>query len=88
VPSQGWERERRSRAPGNGYVHIAHRGTGQPPAGIPAQNGPKCAACRGLAGGRSSGAAGLLGMIPPACRTFLPRVPRKVARATYKGVGV
>ena len=58
------------------------------PAGASAQNGPKCAACRGLTKGRSGGATGLLGMAPPARRTFLPRVPRKVARATHKGVEV
>ena len=56
------------------------------PAVASAQNGPKCAACRGLDKGRSSGATGLLGIVPPACRTFLPRVPHKVSRATHKGV--
>ncbi len=54
------------------------------PAGASAQNGPKCAASRGLGRGRVGAATGLLGMAPPICRTFSLRVPRKVSRLHTK----
>src|SRR4028118_1414066 len=46
-------------------MDIAHRGTVQPLAGGPAQNGPKCPACWGLARGGSGEATGYSGWDPP-----------------------
>ena len=59
-----------------------------PSTGVPAQKVPKYVACRGLAQGGSGEATGLLGIVPPACRTFMSRAPQKVSWATYKGVAV
>ena len=56
-----------------------------PRADIPAQNGPMCAACRGLARGGSSEATGLLGMNPPLARRSRP-VFRKMLRGLHTKV--